>query len=155
MIKVVKRDHRGKPVIEYSGELVARGATWVCLRAPFNLPDKDAGFVVFRRGDIFVEWFYSDRWYNVFELYDVETGALKGWCCNITRPAELGDAVIAADDLALDVFVTPEGAITVLDEDEFAALALAADERQAALDAVAAIKRAVQSRAAPFQQVGG
>lgn len=154
MIKVVKRDHRGEPVIEYSGELVARGATWVCLRAPFNLPDKDAGYVVFRRGDTFVEWYYSDRWYNVFELYDVETGALKGWYCNVTRPAELGDDVIAADDLALDVFVTPEGAITVLDEDEFAALDLATDEQRAALAAVEAITRAVQARVTPFQQVG-
>ena len=32
--------------------------------------------------------------------------------------------VIQADDLALDMFIAPNGAITVLDEDEFAALPL-------------------------------
>ena len=62
------------------------------------------------------EWFYSDRWYNVFRLEDVDDDRLKGWYCNIGRPARLGKAVVAYDDLALDVFVTPEGGVTVLQQ---------------------------------------
>lgn len=152
-MKLIKRNHRGENVIEYEGELLERGATWVCLRAPFNNPDKDAGYVVFRRGDTFIEWHYSDRWYNVFELYDVETGALKGWYCNVTRPAEIGEDFVAADDLALDVFISPEGEMLVLDEDEFAALDLSLDDQQAAHAAVEAIKHAAADHKPPFEQL--
>lgn len=153
MIRVVKRDENGDSVWAYSGELLARGATWVCVRAPFNYADKDLGYVVFRRGDTFIEWHYSDRWYNVFEVYDVEIGNLKGWYCNITRPAVLEADLVYADDLALDVFVTPQGEILLDDEDEFAELNLPPDEQRAAWDAVAAIRRAVAERSMPFDQV--
>lgn len=149
-MKLIKQNARGEPVIEYSGTLIARGATWVHVTAPYNNPDKDAGYVVFRRGDTFIEWHYSDRWYNVFELHDVDDGHLKGWYCNITRPAIITDDLIRADDLALDVFVSPQREILVLDEDDFAALDLSPEERQAAWDAVAAIRQAVASHEAPF-----
>ncbi len=149
-VVIHKRNHQGETLLEYSGEISARGATWVCLRARFNHPDKDAGYVVFRRGDTFIEWYYSDRWYNVFVLYDVDDGRHKGWYCNITRPAQLGETLIAADDLALDVFVSPQREILVLDEDEFAALDLAPDEERAAWAAVAAIRQAVAARESPF-----
>ncbi|MFN8451406.1 MAG: hypothetical protein U0521_23185 [Anaerolineae bacterium] len=66
-IIIVKQTDRGEHVWDYPGEVVARGDTWVCIRAPFSgSADRDLGYVVFRRGDTFVEWHYSDRWYNVF-----------------------------------------------------------------------------------------
>lgn len=149
-ITIHKRDHNGATLLEYGGEVVARGATWVCVNARFNFPDKDAGYVVFRLGDTFVEWYYTDRWYNVFTLYDVDDGHHKGWYCNVTRPAELTANLIAADDLALDVFVSPQREILILDEDEFAALALPPQDQQAAWAAVESIKRAVAAYESPF-----
>jgi uncharacterized protein len=152
MIRLIKQNARGESVWEYSGTVIARGATWVCVSAPFNHDDKDAGYVVFRRGDTFIEWHYSDRWYNVFELHDVDDGHLKGWYCNITRPAIISDDLIRADDLALDVFVSPARELLILDEDDFAALDLSPDEQQAAWDAVEAIRRAVAAHEAPFNE---
>ena len=149
-IKLVKCNHRGEKVLEYSGEVVMRDETWVCVMARYNNPDKDAGYVVFRRNDTFIEWHYSDRWYNVFELYDVDDGHLKGWYCNITRPAILDDDTICADDLALDVFVSPKREVLVLDEDEFAALDLPPEEQRAAWAAVEAIRRTVTAHKTPF-----
>ncbi len=153
MITLIKQNHRGEKVAEYAGDLLARGATWICVSARFNHDDKDAGYVVFRRGDTFIEWHYSDRWYNVFELYDFECGHLKGWYCNITRPAIIEDATVRADDLALDVFVDTCGQLLLLDEDEFAALDLPEAERRAALDAVEAIRQAVAECKPPFEQL--
>ncbi|MEP7290199.1 MAG: DUF402 domain-containing protein [Chloroflexota bacterium] len=149
-ITVVKRNHRGEKKLDYLGEVISRGESWVCVSARFNNPDKDAGYVVFRRGDTFTEWHYSDRWYNVFALHDVDDGHFKGWYCNVTRPAILSDDTVYADDLALDVFVSPQREILVLDEDEFTALDLPPDEQRAAWDAVEAIKRAVAAGEAPF-----
>jgi protein associated with RNAse G/E len=113
----------------------------------------DVGYVVFRRGDVMTEWFYSDRWYNIFRIEDVEDGRLKGWYCNITRPAHITADVIAAADLALDVFVTPTGNFYLLDEDEFEALDLSMDERMSVVNAVDSLRRLVGTRAAPFNEI--
>jgi len=152
-ITVQKRNAAGEVVLSYQGEIVDRGDYWVCLRAPFERPDVDLGFVVLRQGDIFTEWFFNDRWYNIFQVEDVDTGELKGWYCNITRPADITDDTVNADDLHLDVFVTPVATVLLLDEDEFTALHLPTDERMEALRAVEAIRELVADYAPPFDQI--
>lgn len=150
-ITVIKNDHAGREMWRYTGRVLARGATWVQLEAHFDRSaDLETPYHTFRRGDRFVEWFYADRWYNIFAMYDADNDRLTGWYCNITRPARLNTDTIYADDLALDVFVTPDGAITVLDEDEFAALPLDGAARAGAWDALDELKRLVAARAAPF-----
>ena len=152
-ITVTKRDEKGADLFSYEGTIVERGETWVCLRAVFGRADHNAGYVTFRHGDIMTEWFYSDRWYNIFRMQDVDTGALKGWYCNVTRPATLTEDTVSADDLALDLFVSPDGAALLLDEDEFAALDLSADDRAGALKAIDRLLEALDSRVPPFDEL--
>jgi predicted RNA-binding protein associated with RNAse of E/G family len=152
-ITIIKRDHNGKPVLQYSGEVTARGEAWVRVRATFNYDDKPVGSITFRRGDVFTEWHYADRWYNVFEIYDVDDGRLKGWYCNVTRPAVIRENTVEADDMALDMLVLPDGAIQILDEDEFTALDLPDDERLLAILAVQEIRGLVERKEAPFEGV--
>ena len=57
---------------------------------------------------------------------------------------------MAAEDLALDLWVAPDGRTLVLDEEEFAALPLRPMEREAARRALAELQRLVAQRAAPF-----
>ena len=132
-ITVRKLDENGRLVFEYAGIVLARGPQWVQLEAYFAFKDYDAGYHIFKQGDRFVEWFYADRWYNIFEMYDVDDGAHKGWYCNITRPAQITDATVSAQDLALDLMVYPDGRMQVLDRDEFQALALDDETRRCAL----------------------
>ncbi|MBP8972714.1 MAG: DUF402 domain-containing protein [Anaerolineae bacterium] len=153
-ITVIKNDHAGHEVWRYTGRVLARGATWVQLEARFNRPhDVQTPYHTFRRGDRFVEWFYADRWYNIFAMYDVDDDHFTGWYCNITRPARLEKDAVYADDLALDVFVAPDGTITVLDEDEFAALPLDEATRATAWHALDELQRLVAARAAPFDAI--
>ncbi len=147
---IVKRDHQGVVKLRYNGNVIRRTTEWVCIRALFNFDRVDMGFVAFERDDVFTEWFYADRWYNVFRVQHGRSGQLKGWYCNITRPARIEVAQVAADDLALDVFVHPDGQIRLLDEDEFDALQLPGHEQSAAWSAVARIERLVQSWQGPF-----
>jgi hypothetical protein len=153
-VMVIKRDHEGREVRRYTGTLIARGETWACVEAFFASADVDAGVMVFRRGDRMTEWFYADRMYNVFRVQAVDDDRLKGWYCNITRPAQItdsdGQTIIAADDLALDVFVSPVGDVLVLDEDEFAALDLPPAEQNAAREAVEQIRRLAADHVPPF-----
>jgi len=153
-ITVIKNDYRGCEVWRYTGRVLERGATWVRLEARFNRPhDLHTAYHTFRRGDRFVEWFFSDRWYNIFEMHDVDDDRLTGWYCNITRPARLEEAAIYADDLALDVFIAPDGTITVLDEDEFAALSLDETTRAQAQQALRELQEMVAARRPPFDAI--
>jgi uncharacterized protein len=156
-ITIIKRDHTGVPQFEYMGEVVERGDNVVCLRAVFGRDDHDEGYVTFARGDVMIEWFFSDRWYNIFEIYAGQSAQIKGWYCNITRPAVIvttdAGMVVAADDLALDVFITPRGDGLLLDADEFDALPLSDDERAAAWAAVESIERMAARREPPFDKI--
>lgn len=150
---VIKRDAFGVEQLSYHGVLVERDQTCVCVDAIFALPDRDLGYIHLRRGDRFREWFYADRWYNIFRVQDADTGAVKGWYCNITRPAVITAGQAAADDLALDVFVYPDGRTLLLDEVEFGELNLTADEQAQAWQAVASIQKAVARRLPPFDEI--
>jgi uncharacterized protein len=150
-----KLDLAGVEVWRYSGKALARGQHWLQLEAFFNRPDSDAGYVVFRQGDRFIEWFYDNQWYNVFEVHDVVGGHIKGWYCNITQPAIFEAEGVAWIDLALDVWVSAAGDVLVLDEAEFAALPLDTETRAQAWQAVAQIRQRVADQDAPFDLIIG
>ncbi|HVO42943.1 MAG TPA: DUF402 domain-containing protein [Aggregatilineales bacterium] len=153
MITVYKSDHTGREVIHYRGTVLERTATLIRLEARFEPPDRDAGYVLFRHGDRFVEWFYTDRWYSIFEIHDREDDHLKGWYCNISRPAIFGPDTIRADDLALDAWIDPAGRMLLLDEDDFATLPLDATTRQAARAAVDELAGRLTRRDPPFAAI--
>jgi hypothetical protein len=151
-ITVHKQDHRGQTQFTWSGQVLEREANHLALEAFFARDQMDLGYVTLKRGDRMVEHFYSDRWYNVFAIYDVGEGAFKGWYCNITRPAHLGEADVWAEDLALDLFVEPNGREWVLDEAEFAALGLSPAEHAAACAALAELQTLARAKQGPFAE---
>jgi hypothetical protein len=121
IVQVHKLDPQGRRTIVWAGRVLEHTAEHILLCALFNRSGRDLGYVVLERGDVFLEWYYFARWYNVFQIYS-RAGELKGWYCNIGRPPEVGDAELRYVDLALDVFVGPDGDHLVLDADEFADL---------------------------------
>ncbi len=152
-ITIIKRDARGKHELSYQGLLRKNCGAYVCVEAEFGLADRDLGYVQLRRGDVFREWFFRDRWFNVFRVSDGRDKRLKGWYCNITRPPQFGSDWIAAEDLCLDVFVYPDGRTLLLDEEEFAALNLSEKERRTARKAVQEIQEMVRLRLPPFDEI--
>ncbi len=132
-ITVLKKNLRDEVTWQYSGQVLQRGPAWVKLEALFNRADMPFMDTILKKDDRFVETFYSDRGYNIFEIYDRDDGKLKGWYCNIGRPAVILDGSVSYVDLALDLWVSADGRQTVLDEDEFAALDLEPPERAQAL----------------------
>jgi uncharacterized protein len=142
---VYKLDEHGRTVWQYPAEVLERGENFVRLEAFFNRDDTDLGFATFKRNDRFVEYYYDDRWYNIFAVYDRDDGALKGWYCNICRPAVIGETAVHCEDLALDLWVTPTGQTTLLDEDEFTALDLPESEQLAAQSALQALQNMARS----------
>jgi uncharacterized protein len=109
----------------------------VLVEAFFNRPD-DLPFhgITFHPGDLFLEMYYLERRYNIYEVYDRETRELKCWYCNASRPVEIEDSKISYVDLALDLLVFPDGIQLLLDEEEFASLIIDDQEREETLQAM-------------------
>lgn len=149
-ITVHKLDAAGREVWAYPTRLLGRGAAWVRLEAHFDRAEVVFPGLALRQGDRMVELFFDDRWYNVFAIHDGATGRLKGWYCNITRPARIEAQEVFAEDLALDLLVYPEGGDLVLDEDEFDALGLSAEEQSLARRALLELRELAARRQGPF-----
>lgn len=147
---------------QFSG-LVAGG---VVLEAVFT-PVVE-GRTPFFGGDRAVEYFYTDRSYNVIAGYAPD-GTLRACYCNICTPAELAlvprgkttaepGAELRFVDLDIDVLVAANGSCIVTDEDEFEENArrygYAPTVRRSAREAVAALLAAVRERQAPFDAIG-
>ena len=130
----------GRTKIRYTAELLFDDGTRLAVRAPWAGDGvRDFGFVRFEPGDVFTEYYWRDRWYAVKEVRD-GTGELKGWYCDITRPATLSGAELVVEDLDLDLWISADGTdVRRLDEDEFEESGLAASDPAAAAAAVAAL----------------
>jgi len=140
-VTVLKRDLNGEIVWQYEGRILKRGVNFVLLEAFFNRDDMPFMDVVLKRDDRFVEKFYTDRWYNVFEIYDRDDGKFKGWYCNVGYPAVLDADSVSYIDLALDLWVAVDGKQTVLDEDEFLELKIDVRTRAQAVAALEELKQ--------------
>jgi predicted RNA-binding protein associated with RNAse of E/G family len=132
-VTVHKCDAEGRAVTSYSGSILSRGRSRITLLATFTGNPVAMGDSTLEPGDQLVEHHFGDRWYNVFEIYGRDTGRLKGWYCNVARPAVLDREQVAADDLAVDLWIEPGSQPVILDWDEFQSLALSPAEREAAL----------------------
>ncbi|GIK26978.1 MAG: DUF402 domain-containing protein [Anaerolineae bacterium] len=154
--RIEKRDHAGVYVWHYFGDVIEQSDSHVVIESRMGR-DILTAYVHFRQGDRMVETFYADRWYNIFEMHDVDDDRLKGWYCNICRPAHLTSAddtlLIQYDDLALDAFVDPFGNLLVLDEDELDALHLSVPLTAAVWRGMEALTDHVARRLIPFHGV--
>ena len=133
---VSKLDHLGKETYRYSGQLLEHRGKLLVLEAFFDRGDTPVDEIVLRKGDRFIEYYFLDRWYNIFQIFAREDQQLKGWYCNISQPAALHKDTIVFQDLALDLLVYPDGRQVVLDEEEFHALPLSPALRKQAESAL-------------------
>ncbi|KPC78730.1 MULTISPECIES: DUF402 domain-containing protein [Streptomyces] len=130
----------GRTKIRYPAQQVGDDGTRITVRAPWAAPGvRDFGFVRFEPGDVFTEHYWRDRYYAVKEVR-TGGGQLKGWYCDITRPAVLRGSELLVEDLDLDLWVSADGSSVLrLDEDEFEESGLAGRDPRAAEAAVRAL----------------
>lgn len=141
-VTVFKQNHNGEPVFSWEGELLAETLTSRLVSARFSGADAvQVDQVSFLKGDLMLESYYTDRWYNAFEVHQGLSDQVKCWYINLCHPAQFGADSITWQDLALDLVVYPGGEYRLLDEDEFNALPLAPEVRSHCLETVQDILR--------------
>ncbi len=154
MITVVKHDPQGRAKIQYSGEIIEHLPHGVVISATWTLPTRDLGYTIFEPGDRFTEYYYTDRWYNIFAITHSD-GVRKGWYCNVAEPAHIHNDGIEQIDLLLDVWVDPLGNTLVLDEDEFEAdTTLTTAQRSGARRGLQSLLQLIAARQEMFASIG-
>jgi hypothetical protein len=137
-VRLVKQP---RPDVSYPAVVVWDDTDHIVVRAPWaGPPSRVLGFICFEQGDVFTEHYWRSRWYSIKEVRD-ESGTLKGWYCDVCRPAIVRRGALIISDLDLDLWLSADRATVLrLDEDEFAASGLqerdpdAAGQARRALD---------------------
>jgi len=150
MITVIKLNPLGETKIRYQGEAIKRFSHGVIIEAYWRHPTLDLGYTRFEPGDRFIEYYYTDRWFNIFDISAAD-GGRKGWYCNIAEPAFISNDHIEQVDLLLDVWVDPKGTPFLLDEDEFEAdTSLSQEQRKGARQGLHDLLQMIEARTEPF-----
>lgn len=106
-------------------------------------------------GTISTEYYWLDRWYNVFRFSDPNR-KLQNFYCNINQPPSFDRGVLSYIDLDIDVLVAPAFTYRVLDIDDFEENAKRyayPDEVQAnARQALADLISLIEARVFPFNE---
>ena len=85
----------------------------------FNEDVEHAGLGSIQRGTVSHEYFWLDRWYNVFRFHEPD-GSFRNYYCNVTMPPTFIDGSLDYIDLDIDVIVWNDLKYQVLDRDDFA-----------------------------------
>jgi protein associated with RNAse G/E len=106
-------------------------------------------------GTISTEYYWLDRWYNVFRFSD-STGKLKSFYCNVNTPPQFDGKVLSYIDLDIDVLVEPDLTYKILDIEDFEQNAKRyhySDESQSnARRALGELTRLIETKSFPFDQ---
>lgn len=65
-----------------------------------------------------LEYYWLDRWYNVFRFAQ-PNGELRNYYCNINVPPTFDGEILRYIDLDLDILVAPDFSYQVLDVEDF------------------------------------
>lgn len=151
-ITIIKLNHTGEEVTRYPGMLLEENGDEIVVETIFPFDVTTDAFVI-EKGDRMLETCSTTLWYNIFQVHEGMNGDLRGWYCNITRPMARDGAVVRQDDLALDVWVSPDGRLFLLDMDEFLAIDIPDADREAALAGLSQLEARVRERVVPFDVI--
>jgi uncharacterized protein len=106
-------------------------------------------------GTISTEYYWLDRWYNVFRFSDVDR-RLKSFYCNVNQPPSFDGRVLSYIDLDIDVLVAPDLTYRILDlgdfEENAKLLAYPQDVQANAQKALTELTALIDARAFPFDE---
>ena len=120
-IHVRKLRPDGSLKLVWEAQVLSSSPSELVARSEFGPPEVDLGPVTLQQGDVFVEFYYWDRWYTIAQVF-APVGMLNGWYCDVCEPPRWdAPGVLSYLDLDLDLWRDADGMVVLLDEDEFAA----------------------------------
>ena len=143
-------EHRRWPA-----HVAANDDSLLVLHAVFNEDIEHELLGTIASGTISIEYYWLDRWYNVFRFTD-HAGAFQNFYCNVSMPPSFDGRILSYVDLDIDVLVKPDFSYEVLDLEDFEHNAslydYPVDVRENANDALADLIELIETRSFPFSE---
>lgn len=115
----------------------------------------DLGYL--ERGTISYEYYWLDRWFNIFRFHEPD-GTLRNFYCNISMPPIFSHSVLDYIDLDIDLLVWPDWSYQILDEIEHEENAqkfeYPPDVKSRAADALIELLELIKNRDLPLNTPG-
>lgn len=115
-IRVLRYD--GTEYRRWNAKLARRKGSLIVLEAEFDVEVQHLHLGHIALGTRTVEYYWQDRWYNVFQFLD-DAGQTRLWYCNVNLPPVVENSSITYVDLDLDIIVRTDFSYQILDADEF------------------------------------
>jgi len=153
--RILVRTHKydGAEHRRWFAEVIKYESPLIVLDAQFDQDIQHDLLGTIASGTLSTEFYWLDRWYNVFRFSEPDR-SLKSFYCNINMPPVFDGEILSYVDLDIDVLVEPDFSYRVLDLEDFEANAelysYPADIRESAHRALDDLLKLVESRAFPF-----
>ncbi len=102
----------------WQAELVSRKGPLLTFIGEFALDISHPDLGEIKRGTVSYEYYWLDRWYNVFR-FENPSGELRNYYCNVNKPPVFSGDTLDYVDLDIDVLIKKDLSHEVLDLDEF------------------------------------
>lgn len=107
------------------------------------------------RGTRSIEYYWLDRWYNIFRFASPD-GQLRNFYCNVNVPPKFDGKTLNYFDLDIDILVEPDFSYRIVDLDEFqgnaALYGYSAEIRIGAHKGMEDLVKLIEARAFPFNE---
>jgi uncharacterized protein len=150
VLKYDGREHRRWParIAKLEGPLLV-------LDAVFEEEIKHDLLGTISSGTLSTEYYWLDRWYNVFRFSDSDQ-KLRNFYCNVNQPPSFDGRVLSYIDLDIDVLVAPDLTFQILDVEDFEEntkrYAYPEDVQANARQALKELTTLIEARKFPFNQ---
>lgn len=117
-ITVLTRKYDGTEHRRWAATLLRQEGNLLLLDAKFEEEVRHDLLGTIELGTLSLEYYWLDRWYNVFR-FSSPSGELRNYYCNVNVPPTLDGAVLSYVDLDIDILVAADLSYRILDLEEF------------------------------------
>ena len=150
-VRVLKYD--GAQYRRWNAQVARREGSLLVLDAEFEYEVQHDLLGDIQRGTRTIEYYWLDRWYNVFRFLNKDDQT-RVFYCNVNTPPTFEGDMLSYIDLDIDIVVQPDFSYQVLDLEEFeenaARFGYSEQVKQQAREAVGELVSMIASSQFPF-----
>ncbi|MDQ3667515.1 MAG: DUF402 domain-containing protein [Acidobacteriota bacterium] len=153
MITVRAHKYDGSEHRRWNANVIRQEGSLLVLDATFDEEITHDLLGTIASGTTSTEFYWLDRWYNVFRFTE-PTGELRSYYCNVNVPPVFDGQVLSYVDLDIDILVEPNFLYRIVDLEDFEQNAerfgYSADVQTKARQGLEKLVELIEARAFPF-----
>ena len=157
MITVRAHKYDGSEHRTWRAQVLRQEGSLLVLDATFDQEIKHDLLGDIACGTTSIEYYWLDRWYNIFRFAE-PSGDLRSYYCNVNVPPAFDGQVLSYVDLDIDILVEPDLSYRIVDVEDFEHNAERFGYSEAvqkeARQALESLVKLIEGRAFPFNDQG-